>query len=50
MEEREISYDISYMWNPKKKWYKWTYLQNKNGLTDLETELMIAGEKDGGKG
>ena len=24
--ERQISYDIAYMWNLK-KWYKWTYLQ-----------------------
>ena len=28
--KRQISYDIAYMWNlKKKKWYKWTYLQNK---------------------
>ena len=27
--ERQISYDIAYMWNLK-KWYKWTYLQNRN--------------------
>ena len=26
--ERQIPYDITYMWNIK-KWYKWTYLQNK---------------------
>ena len=24
--EKDISYDISYMWNLKKKWHKWTYL------------------------
>jgi len=24
-----------------KKWYKWTYLQNKNRLTDLQKELMV---------
>ena len=23
----------------KKKWYKWTYLQNRNRLTDLENDL-----------
>ena len=28
----------------KKKWYKWKYLQNRKGLTDLENELVIAGE------
>ena len=27
--ERQISYDITYMWNLK-KWNKWTYLQNRN--------------------
>ena len=26
----------------KKIWYKWTYLQNKNRLTDLENEFMVA--------
>ena len=26
----------------KKKWYKWTYLQNKNRLTDFEKKLMVA--------
>ena len=35
----------------KKKWYKWTYLQNRNRLTDLENEIyMITGEMDEGKG
>ena len=27
--ERQISYDITYMWNLK-NWYKWTYLQKRN--------------------
>ena len=36
------------IWHPlhvesKKKWYKWTYLQNRKRLTDLENELMVAG-------
>ena len=32
--EREISHDISHMWNLKKiRWYKWTYLQNRNILS-----------------
>ena len=25
----------------KKKWYKWTYLQNRNGLTDIKNKLMV---------
>ena len=49
--ERQISYDIAYMWNLKRKWYKWTYLQNRSRLTDLEKELMVTwvgGGKVGG--
>ena len=29
-----------YMWNLK-KWYKWTYLQNRNRVTDVENKLMV---------
>ena len=37
--ERQIPYDIDYMWNLKfKKRYKWTYLQNRNRLTDIENK------------
>ena len=32
-------YDIAYRWNLK-KWYKWTYLQNRNRLTDIENKFM----------
>ena len=35
---KQISYDITYMGNLK-IWCKWTYLQNRNGLTDLENKL-----------
>ena len=34
----------------KKKGHKWTYLQKRNILTDLENELMVACGKDRGKG
>ena len=27
-----MSYDIPYIWNLRKKWYKWTYLQNRTRL------------------
>ena len=37
--ERQI-YDITYMWNLYKL-YKWTYLQNRNKLIDLENKLMV---------
>ena len=36
----QILLDIAYMWNLK-KWYKWTYLQNRNRLTDVENKLMV---------
>ena len=46
--ERHISYDITYMWNVKKR-YKWTYLQNRNRLIDIENKLMVTkGESWGG--
>ena len=43
------------VWHPlyvksKKKWDKITYSENRNRLRDLEDELTITGEKDGGKG
>ena len=46
--ERQI-YDIAYMWNLN-KWYKWTYLQNRNRVTDVENKLMVyQGEKGRGR-
>ena len=38
--KRQISYDIAYMWNLKKG-YKWTYLQNRNRVTDVENKLKV---------
>ena len=37
------------MWNlKKKKWYKWTYLTNRNRVTDGENKFMVTkGEKEG---
>ena len=43
--ERKISYDKTYKWNLK-QWYKWTYLQNINRPTDIESKLT-KGEKGG---
>ena len=36
------------MWNLKKQ-YKWTYLQNRNRLADLEKKLVVdlGGQEDG---
>ena len=38
--ERQIPYDITYVWNLKYD-TKWTYLQNRNRLTDIENKLMV---------
>ena len=40
---------IWYLYVEFKKWYIWTYLQNRNKFTDLENKLMvIKGERWGG--
>ena len=40
--ERQISYDITHMWNLIfKNWYKLTYFKNRNRLTDIENKLMV---------
>ena len=46
----KISYDITHMSNLSKKWYTWTYLQNRNRLTDFENKFMVAkGETSGAR-
>ena len=47
--ERQTAYDISYMRNLTQG-YKWTYLQNRNRLTDFENKLMATKEEGGGEG
>ena len=42
--ERKVSYDIVYMYNIK-KWCKWTYLQNRNRLTDIDNKPMTTKEE-----
>ena len=44
--EINIKWHSLYM-DSKKKRYRWTYLQNRKILTDLENEFMIAGGEDG---
>ena len=47
--EGQISYNIAYIENFLKKWYKWTYIQNRNRPTDVENKLMVTkGERWGG--
>ena len=38
--EKQISYDITYTWYLK-KWYKWTYLQNRKRLTKIEKNTHL---------
>ena len=45
--ERQISYVITYMWNTK-KWYKWTYLQNRTDSEISKTYVYQRGEVGGG--
>jgi len=45
--EREKQIYITYMWNLKKK-YKWTYIQNRNRLTDVE-KLMVTRRQEWGE-
>ena len=46
--ERQVPYDITYAWYLK-KWYKRTYLQNRNRLTDTENKLTVTkGERGEG--
>ena len=40
----------SYVESNFKKWYKWTYLQNRNRLTDIENKLMVTKEEMLGEG
>ena len=47
--ERQISYDIAYMWNLKKKDANELIYKAKR-LTDLENELMVTRGKRGGGG
>ena len=41
--ERQISYDIAYMWDLKNVWggYKWTYLQDESRVMDIEKKLVV---------
>ena len=40
--EKQVSYDITYMWDLK---YKWTYLQHRSGLIDIENKSMATKEE-----
>ena len=42
--QKQIPYDIVYIWNLKKK-YKWIYTQNINRPIDIENKLMVTKEE-----
>ena len=44
--EKQISYNIAYVRNLE-KWYRWTYLQSRNRVTDVEKKLTVT---KGGRG
>ena len=41
---------IYHLYVESKIWHKWTYLQNRNRLTDIENKLMVTkGEREWGR-
>ena len=46
-EKDKRRYDITYMWNLKKSWFKWTYIQNRNGLIDIVNKCGYQKAKGG---
>ena len=45
----KVKYHSSVEFNFK-KWYKWTYLQNRNRPTDIENKLMVTKRETWGGG
>ena len=45
--EKDKYHIISRIFWIYKKWYKWSYLQSRNRLTDIENKLMVP--KEGGR-
>ena len=45
-----IIWEANYPWKPMDFWYKWTYLQNRKRLTDLENELTVTWREAWGEG
>ena len=40
---------LHHLYVESKIWHKWTYLQNRNRLIDLENKLMVTKEERGGR-
>ena len=39
--ERQISYAVTSRWNLKKKCHRWTFLENRNRLTDIINKFVV---------
>ena len=39
-QKKKDKYNVAYMWN-QKKCYKWTYLQNRSRVIDVENKLTV---------
>ena len=46
--EKERYHTAALLTDSKKKLYQWTYLQNRNTLTDLKNEFMVTGRDSQG--
>ena len=40
---------LSHLYVKSKKWYKWTYLQNRNRPIDTGNKLMVTKRESGGR-
>ena len=45
--EKDKYHDTTYK-KAKKKWYKWTYLQNRSRILDRENKVIVTEGKAGG--
>ena len=48
--KRQMPYDIYHMSILQENWYKWTYLQNRNRVTDVENKRMVIRWENGVRG
>ena len=48
--EKDKYHMISLICGILKKWYKWTYLQNRSRVTDVEDKLTVTKGERGGEG
>ena len=49
-EKRNTNTIWYHLYLESKIWHRWTYLQDRNGLTDVENRFVVAKEEGGGSG